>query len=100
LRGTHGFAEAVNAARVISGDDEREPLMDIVAFEKAIGGKFSATGTVGASVGEQDAEAAGQKQLGISCHAAAVVANAMEQDHGISVALARMKGPGAKGDGV
>ena len=37
LSGTHGFSKSENAARVIAGEEKVEPLVNVVAFEKAEG---------------------------------------------------------------
>ena len=50
LGGAHGFAETEDAMRVILGENEIEPLADVIAFEQAVGCDLTAAGTVGASV--------------------------------------------------
>jgi len=76
--------------------DEVEPLVDVVAFEKAIGGELAAAGTVSACVGEKNGEALSQKQLRISAHAHAIVGEAMEKNHRVAVVRMRMDRPGAE----
>jgi hypothetical protein len=43
LRGPHRFAESENAMRVIMRGDKVKPLMDVIAFEEAVGGELAAT---------------------------------------------------------
>jgi hypothetical protein len=55
---------------------------------------------VGAGVGEQDCESVSEEQLGVSGHADAVVAQTVEKDYGVAIAVMGMDGPGAESDGV
>ena len=74
--------------------------MDIVSLEKTIGGKCASAFTVGAGVGEEHGESVGQEELGVSGHADAVVAEAVEEEDGISAGVVRVDGPGAEDDVV
>ena len=100
LRGTHGFAEAEGAARMILRLQEVEPLVNVVALEKSLGGERAAAGAVSAGVGEEHGESVGEEELGVSGHADAVVAKAVEENNGVSVWVMGAEGPGAKRDGV
>jgi hypothetical protein len=97
---SHGFSEAKDAVWVILGKEKIEPLMDIVTFEKAVGGELAAAGAVSAGVGEKNGESVGEEKLSVSGHAYAVVAEAMEENYGVAVAEVGMNGPGAEGDSV
>jgi len=55
---------------------------------------------VGARVGEQDGESVSEEELGVSDHAHAIVAKAMEQEDGVAIGVVRMDDPGAEGDVV
>ena len=55
---------------------------------------------MGARVGEQDNESVREEELGVSGHADAIVALAMEEHYGIAVAAVRMERPGTERDGV
>lgn len=103
LRGTHGFGEGKDAARMIVRiwilhrrilrGEEVDPLMDVVALEKAVGGKRAAAHAVSASVGEQDGEMVAEEELCISCHAEAVVGETVEKKDGIAVRIVRTDKP-------
>src|ERR1700758_1201309 len=96
LRGPHGFGETEDAARMIVRDEEVEPLMDVVALEEAVGGELAATGAVGASVGKEHVESVRNEELGVTGHADAVIALAMEEYYGITVFVTRTNFPSAK----
>jgi len=81
-------------------DEEVEPLMNVIAFEKAEGGKLSSTCAVGARIGEQDREPVRKQELGVSGHADAVVAESVEEDCCVAVAAVRADRPGTESDGV
>jgi hypothetical protein len=52
LRGSHGFAEGKDAARVILGGEEIEPLMDVVTLKQSVGGERSTAPAVSAGIGK------------------------------------------------
>ena len=84
LRGAHGFAEGVDAVRMILrwlnlGFEKVGPLVNIVAFEEAVGGESAVAHAVSAGVGEKDGESVGEEELGVSEHAETVVAEAVEE---------------------
>jgi len=81
LGGAHGFSEAIDATGMFGLSQPVEPFADVIALEKAVGGEVSAAGTVSASVGEQDGEMARQEEFGITEHAGAVIAEAMQENH-------------------
>ena len=99
LRGAHGFAEGEDAAGMILSLEEIEPLVNVVAFEQAVGGECAATQAVGAGVGEENGESVGEEELSVSGHAEAVVAETVEQKDRVSVGVVGMNDPGAE-DGV
>lgn len=74
--------------------------MNVVALDQAVGGKGAVARTVGAGVGQEHGESVGEEELGISGHAEAVVAEAVEEKDGVSVGVVGMDGPGAEGDVV
>lgn len=55
---------------------------------------------MGAGVGEQDRESVSEEQLCVSGHADAVVAQTVEKDYGVAIAVMGMDGPGTESDGV
>jgi len=59
-----------------------------------------ATGSVRPRVRHEDTETAAQKQLRIAGHPEAVIAETVQQNHGVSVAVAWTNAPGAKGYSV
>ena len=96
----HGFSESVDAVWVSLRDKEVKPLVNVVAFQKAVGGELTSTCAVGARIGEQDRESVSEEELGVSSHADAIVAETVEQHYGIAVAAMRMDGPGTERGGV
>ena len=66
LGGSHGFTEGEDAVGMILGVQKVEPLMNVVAFEQAVGGERAAASAVGAGVGEEDGESVGEEELSIS----------------------------------
>ena len=100
LRGAHGFSQAKDTVGMVLRGEELEPLVSVVAFDEAVGGERSAAGAVSACVREKNTVAAREQELSVAGHADAVVAEAVEQDHSVSVGVARMDGPGMQGDGV
>ncbi len=100
MGGTHGFAESEDAARMILCDEKVEPLANVVAFEKAVGGEWATAGAMGARVGEKYGEAVSEEELGVSGHAGAVIAETVEKDDGIAVAVVGMDGPGTEDDRI
>ena len=106
LRAAHGFAEGEDAARmelIVSIEqivEEVDPLVDVVALEQAVGRELAAAGAVGAGAGEEHGESVGQEELSVSGHADAVVAEAVEEEDGISAGVVWVDGPGAEDDVV
>jgi hypothetical protein len=100
LRGAHELAQGVDAEGVLGGGQPVEPWMDIVAFDEAVAGKYAVAGAVGSSVGHEDRLAVIEQQLGVSSHADAVVAEALEEDDGIRVGVVWSEEPGPEGDVV
>jgi hypothetical protein len=96
----HGFSESVDAVWVSLRNEEVKPLVNVVAFQKAVGGELTSTCAVGARIGEQDRESVSEEELGVSGHADTIVAESVEQHHGIAVAAMRMNGPGTERSGV
>lgn len=100
LGGAHGFAESEDAVRVILSGEEAEPLVNIITFEKAVGGELTSTSTVGACVGKKHGESVSEEELCVSGHADAVVAETVEENDGIAVTVVGMDRPGAEGNGI
>ena len=96
----HGFGESEDAAGMILGAKKIEPLMDVIAFDKAIGCEVAAAGAVSACIRNKYGEATGEEELGVSCHADAIVAKTVEKNYCVTVTVMRVDGPGAEGDGV
>ena len=96
MRGSHGFGETEDAARMIARVQEIKPLVNVVALEETVGGERAAAEAVSASVGEEHAEAVGEEELSVSGHADAVVAEAVEENYGVSVFVMRIHFPGAE----
>src|SRR5271169_2395584 len=82
------------------GQERVKPLVNVVAFEQAVGGELAAASAVGSRVGEEDGESLREEQLCVPGHADAVVAEAVEKDYCVAVAGLRTDGPGAEDDGV
>jgi hypothetical protein len=91
--GSHGFAEAEDAMRVILRKKEIEPLLDVVAFEKAVGGEFASAGAVGARVGEKNRETSREKKLRVSGHSEAVVGEAVQKNYSVAMGVTRLDCP-------
>jgi hypothetical protein len=100
LSRAHRFGKSEDAVRVILRGEEVEPLVNVVAFEEAVGGEWSSAYAVGAGVGEKDGESVCEEELRVSGHANAVVGQAVEENCGVSVAAMGMDDPGAEEDGV
>ena len=100
LGGAHGFAEAEDATRVILCEKEIEPLLDVVAFEKAVGGEFASAGAVGARAGEKNGETSREKKLCVSRHSDAVVGEAVQKNYSVAIGVMRLDCPGAHGCAV
>ena len=96
----HGFAESEDAVRMVMHREKIEPLMNVVALEKAIGRKFTSTAAVGTRVREEDGESVGKQELGVSRHANAIVALTVEEDYGVAVGGAGKDHPGIQRGGV
>lgn len=94
LGGSHGFSKSEDAMRVIFRQKKIEPLPDVVAFEKAVGGEFASAGAVRARVGEKNGETSGEKKLCVSRHSDAVVGEAVQQNYRIAIAVMRLDCPG------
>jgi hypothetical protein len=100
LGSAHRFGEPEDAVRMILRGDEVEPLVNVVAFEEAVGGEWAAAGAVGAGVGEKYSESVGQEELRVSGHADTVVGQAVEENCCVAVGAVGMDDPSAEGDGV
>ncbi len=74
--------------------------MNVVALEEAVGGERAAARTVGAGVGKEHGESVGEKELRVSDHADAVVAEAVEKEDGVPVRVMGMDRPGAENNAV
>src|ERR1019366_3331768 len=74
--------------------------MDVIRFQQSKSSQVAATGSVRPSVRHKDAEAAAQKQLRVPGHPEAVIAETVQQNHGVPVAVAWTNAPGAKGYSV
>lgn len=98
--GAHGFAESEDGVWVNLRSKRVEPLVNVVAFENAVGGEWASTCAVGARVGKKDGEPVSKQELCISGHAEAIVGLTMEEDHGVAVATMGMDGPGAERDAI
>ena len=97
----HRFSESEDAVRVNLRGEEVEPLVDIVAFEEAIGGELATACAVSAGIGEKHGESVGEEEVRVSGHADAVVGEAVQKNDGVTVAAPMgMNDPGAEGDGV
>lgn len=80
--------------------EEIDPLVNVIAFEKAVGGELPSACSVGARVGHEYSESMGQEKLRVSGHANAVVAKTMEQKNCIAVGVMRLNQPGTEGDTI
>src|ERR1700733_7758938 len=97
--GSHGFGEPEDATGMILRVHEVEPLVDVVALQKAVGGEWAATGAMGAGVGKQHGESVGKKELRVSGHADSVVAETVEEENGVAVRVVGTDDP-CKQDGA
>lgn len=61
----HGFPESEDAVRVALRQ-EVEPLMNVIAFEKTVGGELAAACAVSTRVGEKNGESVGKEESRIS----------------------------------
>lgn len=93
LRGSHGVADAVDAAGMLVLLKPEEPAVKVASFKHAVGGKRAVGLSVGARVGKQDCIAVAEKQVGIAKHAGAIVGLAMEKDDRVSGAGGGLKKP-------
>lgn len=75
-------------------------MVNVVAFEKAVGRERAATDAVSASVWKKYRESVREEELGVAGHAGAVIAKTVEEDDSVAIAVEGMDGPGAEGDGV
>jgi hypothetical protein len=99
--GAHGLAESEDATWVGLGGEEVEPLVNVVALEKAVGSELASADAVAPSIREQDGEAVSEEELGVSGHADAVIGEAVEKKDSVVVAAAeRADEPGAESDRV
>jgi hypothetical protein len=96
----HRFGESENATRMVLRGEEVEPLVNVIAFEEAVGGEWASACAVGAGVGEQNRESVSEEELRVSGHADAIVGEAVEEDYGVPVAAVRADFPGTEDDGV
>ena len=83
--GSHGFSETEDATGMILRVHEVEPLVDVVALQKAVGGEWAAADAMSAGVGKQYGESVGEKELRVSGHADSVVAETVEEENGVAV---------------
>ncbi len=74
--------------------------MNIVAFEEAVCGKGTATPAMRAGVWEENGEAVSEQESSVAGHANAVVGEAMEEEHGVAIALAGLDDPGAEDNAI
>jgi len=100
LCGSHRFPEAKDAARMVPRGEPVEPLVNIVAFEEAVGGKGTATPAMSAGVWEENGEAVSEQESSVAGHANAVVGEAMEEEHGVAIALAGLDDPGTQDNAI
>lgn len=82
------------------GGEKVEPLVNVVAFEEAVGAELAAAGAVGAGVWEEDGESVDEEELSVSGCAEAIVGEAVQEDDGIAVGVVRSDCPGTERDGV
>jgi len=73
LRGSHGFAEAVDAVRCFGLFDPIEPATNVLSFFHAVCGDCAVAQAVGAGIGKQDSIAVTKQEIGAAEHAGAVV---------------------------
>ena len=66
LGGAHGLGESEDAVRMILRGEKVEPLVNVSAFEEAVGGEWAAAGAVGAGVGEKHSESVCEEELRVS----------------------------------
>ena len=66
--------------------EEAEPLADVIRFEQSLGREVSSTEAVGSRVGEKNAEAVSEKELSLSGHTHAIVAESVEENGSVAVA--------------
>lgn len=83
--GSHGFGETEDATGMILRVHEVEPLVDVVALQKAVGGEWAAADAMSAGVGKQHGESMGEKELRVSAHTDSVVAETVEEENGVAV---------------
>ncbi|SRR5579864_5540419 len=81
---------------MIARVQEIKPLVNVVALEETVGGERAAAEAVSASVGEEDRESVGEEELCVSGHADAIVAEAVEENYGVSVIVMRIHFPCAQ----
>jgi len=91
--GSHGFSETEDATGMILRLHEVEPLVDVVALQKAVSGEWAAAVAMGAGVGKQHGESVGEKELRVSGHADSIVAETVEQENGVAVRVVGMDDP-------
>lgn len=96
LRGSHGFAEGKDAARVIERGQEIEPLMDVVTLKQSVGGEWSTAPAVSAGIGKKHSESVTEEELSVFGHANAVVAQPVQENHIVSDGWMGMDDPGAE----
>jgi len=96
LRGSHRFPEAKDTAGMVPRGEPVEPLVNVVAFEQTVGGEGTAAPAMSAGVWEENGEAVSEQESCIAGHANAVVAEAVEEEHGVAIALAGPDDPGAE----
>ena len=80
--------------------EKGEPLADVIPFEQSVGRKVSSAGAVSSRVGEKNAEAVSEKELSVSGHTHAIVAESVEENDSVAVAAVGVDGPSAERDDI
>jgi len=96
LGGTHGFGESEDAMWMNMCPEKAEPLADVIPFEQSVGRKVSSAGAVSSRVGKKNAEAVSEKELSVSGHTHAIVAESVEENDSVAVAAVGVDGPSAE----
>ena len=93
LRCSHRLAESKYAGGVRAILEPIDPLMNVLAFQQAVGGERASTFSVSAGVGHKDGIPGGQEELGIPNHSAAVIAHAMQHYDCTPIGCGRLDQP-------
>lgn len=80
--------------------EKAEPLADVIPFEQSEGREVSSAGAVSSRVGEENAEAVSEKELSVSGHTHAIVAESVEENDSVTVAAVGVDGPSAECDDI